>query len=371
LTTALVVAAAMVPLLAQTQGDSTPAQDPELLRLVERAVAWYPDSSYRMTSVERGQTPSGSYRLVTVERECESDFLKGPMTVIVDEVSDTAWIGNVARLPFRETGIAPTALGRFLEEFLPQAMRTNLNLKVKVDWASGPHRPGALIPFWLLVDTGYGDFHKEAAVSSEGEFLVLGTSFPLDQDPVATRRQLLASSDLVVWDHGNDGQNRVEIVEFSDLECPACRRKWPLVKETLDARGEGLKHGMVSFPLTTIHPWAFRSACASWCVAEQNSESLLSFKELFYSIQQEMEVSLVTPTSVDFVIGNGLDETSFRSCYLRDPSLDAVHGQMALGHRLGVIATPTYFINGWKVQVPDESWFPAMVDRLLAGEDLS
>ena len=127
---------------------------------------------------------------------------------------------------------------------------------------------------------------------------------------------------------------------------------------------------MVSFPLTTIHPWAFRSAAASWCVSRQGAKLLTPFKELFYSLQSEMEVSLVTPTALDFVAGNGLDEQAFRSCYLREPSLDAVHGQLELSHRLGVIATPTYFVNGWLVQAPDEAWFGSMVERLLAGEDL-
>jgi protein-disulfide isomerase len=128
---------------------------------------------------------------------------------------------------------------------------------------------------------------------------------------------------------------------------------------------------MVSFPLTNIHPWSFRSASASWCVAAQDAESLVPFKELFYSLQSEMEVSLVTPTSLDFVDGNGLDGEAFKSCYLREPSLDGVHRQMALGHQLGVDATPTYFVNGWQVRTPNDSWFPGMVDRLVAGEDPS
>jgi protein-disulfide isomerase len=106
-------------------------------------------------------------------------------------------------------------------------------------------------------------------------------------------------------------------------------------------------------------------------VAEQDLGAVLPFKELFYSIQREMEVSLVRPTSLDFLAGHGLDEESFRSCFLRQPSVDAVHSQMALGHRMGVVATPTYFVNGWKVQAPGEDWFPAMVERLLAGDDLS
>jgi protein-disulfide isomerase len=366
----VVTVAAMVPLLARGQGAEEVSQDRALLRLVSRAAAWYPDSVFRITSDERTQTPSGAYRLVAVERECESQLLSGTTSVIVDEVADTVWIGSTPRLPFRDAGIEPTALGAFLESFLPEALEANLRLKVKVDWSSGSRRPGALIPFWLEVDTGYGEFRKEAAVSSEGEYLVLGTSYPIDRDPVAYRRELLEASDVVMWDRGAD-EAMVSIVEFSDLECPACRRRWPLIKETLDTNEGSMRHGMVSFPLTTIHPWAFRSACASWCVGEQDVAATLLFKELFYSIQREMEVSLVTPTSVDFVVGQGLDEESFRSCYLKRPSLDAVHGQMALGHQMGVIATPTFFVNGWKVQAPNETWFPAMIERLLAGEDLS
>jgi hypothetical protein len=35
-----------------------------------------------------------------------------------------------------------------------------------------------------------------------------------------------------------------------------------------------------------------------------------------------------------------------------------------------VVATPTFFINGWKVQVPNDDWFRDMIKRLIAGEDL-
>ena len=126
---------------------------------------------------------------------------------------------------------------------------------------------------------------------------------------------------------------------------------------------------MVSFPLTTIHPWAFRAASASWCVAQQDPHALIPFKETFYALQREMEVSLVTGTSVDFTVGRGLDEGRFRECYLRPPSIDAVHEQLSLGQIMGVASTPTYYVNGWKIQVPDGSWFPALVERLLRGEE--
>jgi len=365
----MVLVGAGVLAVPQRPAWAAPAQDANLLRLVSRAETWYPDSIYSITADERLQTPSGSYRIVTVDRQCESELLSGAVTVVVDEMAKLVWIGNIAKLPFRDSGVEPAALGRFLEEMIPDALRSSLRINTRVEWGDGPNRPGALIPFWLVVQTGYGEFRRGAAVTSDGENFLLGTAFPLDEDPVAYRKELLASSDLVVWDQGGGARTAVEIVEFSDLECPACRGRWPLIKRAHEANGSSMRHGMVSFPLTNIHPWAFRSACASWCVARQSAESLMSFKELFYSMQTEMEVSLVTPTSLDFVEGNGLDGGAFTSCYLRQPSLDAVHGQMALGHQLGVNSTPTYFVNGWKIQVLNESWFPAMIDRLVAGED--
>ena len=265
--------------------------------------------------------------------------------------------------------MGPDAIKAFIENFLPGALKASMNLKVKIEWDVGPRRPGALIPMSIQIDSGYGFYSAPAAVTAEGKFLVMGTEMPRDQDPVAVRRRGLAESDVVMWDTESNGETKLDIVEFSDYECPACKGKWPLVKQSIEKHGSTVRHGMVSFPLTTIHPWAFRAASASWCVAEQSPSSLISFKETFYSLQREMQVSEVTPTSIDFVAGNGLDETAFRSCYLRKPSLDAVHRQMSLGQVMAVRATPTYFVNGWLIQVPNDTWFPEFLETLLRGEE--
>lgn len=346
-----------------------PPQDLAFLRFVERASSYYPDSTFRVTSEDRRRTPSGSYRIVDVDRSCAVDMLSGSRPVVVDDVADLAWFGNAAQLPLEETGMGIDGLRGFLEGFLPDALNSALQMKVSLDWRNPPFRPGALLSFWLEVDTGYGEYRKVAAVTADGAFLVLGPVYPLDSDPVAFRRDLLASEELVMWDRRASDQSAVEIVEFSDLECPACRHRWPLIQDILETNGASVSHGMVSFPLTVIHPWAFRAASASWCVSEQSSELLLPFKELFYDLQTEMEIGLVTPTSRDFVSGNGLDEEAFNQCYLRQPSLDAVHGQLKLGQDLGIVSTPTYVVDGWIVQAPNEEWFPAFIKRLAAGEE--
>ncbi len=349
---------------------SQPEPAPKVMRFVERVIPWYPNSTFRLVKNERYQTPSGSYRLVEVERTCASQMLTGRTPVLVDENANTVWLGGIGQLPpFQDAGAGPEALRTFLSTFLQDALQSSMNLKVKVEWDLGPRAPGSMMPLELLIDTGYGSYRRRAAVTTDGKFVVMGDDMPLNEDPVAYRRKYLASNPFVLWDNGVSEKAKVEIVEFSDLECPACKSKWPIVNAVLSKNPDAIRHGLVSFPLTMIHPWAFRAACASWCVAQQDPQTLVAFKESFYALQRDMEVELVTPTSIDFVNGHDLDETAFLDCYLRKPSIEAVHEQMSLGHGMGVRATPTYFVNGWLVQVPDGMWFPAMVDRLLRGEE--
>lgn len=359
----------MVAVFGGAQDADKPEPAPKVMRFIKRALAWYPDSQFELVSNTKFQTPSGSYRFVEVARVCASRLLTGKPTMLVDDSANTIWLGSVGELPpFQQTGASPDALRNFLSQFLPEALNASLGLKVELAWDVGPRRPGALIPFYLMVDSGYGKFQRRAAVTADGKYLVMAAEMPLDEDPVAYRRSLLADSDLVVWDIEN-GKETVEVVEFSDLECPACKSKWPIVNAVVQKNSGTVRHGMVSYPLTSIHPWAFRAASASWCVTLQDPHALVSFKETFYSLQREMEVSLVTPTSIDFLAGRGLDEAEFRECYLRPPSIDAVHRQLSLGHNMGVNATPTYFVNGWRVQVPDTTWFPQFIERLANGQE--
>ncbi|MCU0233011.1 MAG: thioredoxin domain-containing protein [Thermoanaerobaculales bacterium] len=367
----LVLAAPLAVATVTTTAAVAAEPEPDLraLRYVERAIAWYPESSFRLLENTRYQTAQGSYRFVSIDRSCASTVLSEQPTALIDETTDSIWLGSVGQLPGEAVANNPEALKNFLSSFLPEALRSAMNLRVKVEWDSTPRRPSAVIPLSLLVDSGFGTVRRAAGVTADGRFLVMAGEAPLKEDPVAARRRLFLGSELVIWDSAAAERAAVEIVEFSDFECPACRGKWPLIQMVLGKHGSRVRHGLVSYPLTAIHPWAFRAASATWCVGAQDPQLVIPLKETFYALQKDMGVSEVTTTALDFVAGNGLDEAGFRGCYLRDPSIAAVHGQMALGNAVNVHATPTYFVNGWMVQVPDGSWFPDLVERLLAGDE--
>ena len=343
-----------------------PAQDPLVLHFVQRAAPWYPDSTFTIVNDKRVITASGSYRLIAVKRTCANRYLTGVRGWVIDEVSKTMWAGVVGTLP--AVPQASSDLEGFLKSFLPGALQRSLRMTATVVWKTGGRPSGALIPFLLKIDSGYGTYFKPAAVTADGRRIILGSPYPLGTDPIAYRKKLLEKSPLVMWDHPGH-HAKVEIVEFSDFECPACKARWPLIADTLKKFDGTIRHGMVTFPLTLIHPWAFRAASAAWCVARQNPAELIPLKEQFYSMQREMDVSQVGPVAKDFVAGHGLNEKAFTSCFLEKPSLDAVNGQIGLAQDLGVLATPTYFINGWQIQMPAKDWFLPLIQRLIAGQE--
>ncbi len=345
-----------------------PAQDSELLRFVRHLEAWYPDSTYEVKVDKSYPTASGTYRMVQVDRTCALQFLSGSTSILIDEVTGSAWVGAVATLRTDQMGSSLEGLKPYVASFLPQALAQNMGLQTSLSWDVKGRRSGALIPYVLQVQSGYGRYPKSGAVTADGKYLVLGSAVPWSRDPVEYRRAALDASPLVMWDHPGKG-SKVEIVEFSDFECPGCKAKWPVIRKVLDTFGTKVRHGMVNFPLTTIHPWSFRAASAAWCVDQQGPGMLIPLKEQFYSLQSQMEVSQVGPTAQDFVSGHDLDESAFQACFLKPASLAAVNSQLGLGSEMGVNATPTYFINGWKVQAPNESWLIPLVKRLMNGEE--
>ncbi len=367
-TTLMILVAAMALSTAGAQEPPSVKQDPELPRFASRVLPFYPNSTFTIQAERQFRTASGSYRIVEVKRACASPHLSGISTLVVDEPARRVWIGSVGELPLAGSNASATAVREFVSDFLPQAMERNMRIRSEVDWEVDRAGGTTLVPFDLVIQSGYGAYRRTGAVSLTGGHIVIGARYSLDEDPVETRRKAFAGADEVIWDHAAAGA-KVQIVEFSDLECPACRVKWPLIKGAVQKHGDAVVHGMVHFPLPAIHPWAFRAASAAWCVADQDASQQSAFKETFYSMQGIMEVDLVTSTAKDTVVGSGLDEAAFDACYLRPVSIDAIHAQMNLGNRLGINSTPTYFVNGWLVQAPDASWFGAMVDSIVATGD--
>jgi protein-disulfide isomerase len=132
----------------------------------------------------------------------------------------------------------------------------------------------------------------------------------------------------------------VTIVEFSDFQCPYCRQVAPTLKRIRDTYGDRVRIVWKDFPLTQIHPQAFRAGEAGHCAAEQGK--FWEYHDRLFANQQALQPADLKKHAADL----GLDSAKFDACLDSSKYGDRVREGVAQGSRLGVNSTPTMYING-------------------------
>jgi glutaredoxin len=168
------------------------------------------------------------------------------------------------------------------------------------------------------------------------------------------------------FDHGDAptaGGTRaaVELVEFSDFECPYCRTFTATLKQVLGAYGDRVRLVYRQMPIPSLHPQAFRAAEASLCAHEQGR--FWDYHDVLYARQSRWSsMREVTGYFVDIAAEIGLDRSQFDSCLRSDRYAEEVTRNLRLGESLGVSGTPTLFVNGRRLpHIPAYSDLEAMV----------
>ena len=152
---------------------------------------------------------------------------------------------------------------------------------------------------------------------------------------------------------------RIEIVEFSDFQCPFCQRVMPVLKQLMAKYPTQVKLVWKDFPLP-IHPDARPAAEAAQCAREQGK--FWEYHDKLFANQTEM-----TPANLKQWAGQmGMDSAKFSACFDNAAHRQRVQGDMNEGNRDGVSSTPTIFINGRAIvgAVPLEAFEEVIQEEL-------
>jgi uncharacterized membrane protein/protein-disulfide isomerase len=146
---------------------------------------------------------------------------------------------------------------------------------------------------------------------------------------------------------------KVLIVKFNDFQCPPCRNSHlaykPVLAKYLAERAGAVRYVLKDYPLdaecnanvaNTIHPSACEAAVAVRLARTHNREEQMI--EWIFANQPMLTPDLVKQGARD--VGQVMD---FDAKYVS--TLESVKSDITLGKSLGVMATPTFFINGKKV----------------------
>jgi protein-disulfide isomerase len=153
----------------------------------------------------------------------------------------------------------------------------------------------------------------------------------------------------------------VTIVEFSDFQCPFCQRLAPTIKQVQKTYGDKVRVVWKDFPLTQIHPQAFKAGEAAHCAGDQGK--FWEFHDRLFANQDALQPSDLRKHASEL----GLNPTTFAACLDSSKHGERVRNGVALGSRLGVNSTPTTYINGRLLAgaQPYEA-FAAVIDEELA-----
>lgn len=139
-------------------------------------------------------------------------------------------------------------------------------------------------------------------------------------------------------------QSPVTIVEFSDFECPYCQSfAEQVLPQLFDVYGEDVRFVFRDFPITSIHPQAFKAAEAAQCAFEQGE--FWRYHDLLFQNQGALDLTNLKKSASTL----GMDTGIFDDCLDSGSYEEEVQADLEDGQLYGVSGTPTFFINGRKV----------------------
>ncbi len=131
----------------------------------------------------------------------------------------------------------------------------------------------------------------------------------------------------------------VTIVEFSDFQCPFCKKAYTMVEDLVKQYPDKVRLVYRDYPLQ-FHPQAFPAAEAAHCAGDQGK--YWEYAGNLMTVEGSLQEDDLKKRAGDL----GLDVAAFSTCIQGDKHEPAIKASFEEGSGLGVTGTPTFFING-------------------------
>lgn len=178
----------------------------------------------------------------------------------------------------------------------------------------------------------------------------LGGLFFFSRD---TSKQSVSSSTVSVSNNSTGANTKnVEVLVYGDFQCPACGQFYPIENQVVSSFKDEIKFTFRHFPLEQIHPNARAASRAAEAAGKQGK--FFEMHNLLYESQSSW-AQLSNP--YDQFVANakslGLDVTKFESDYASELVNSTINADLKEGNGKGVSGTPTYYIDGKKMNNAD------------------
>lgn len=133
----------------------------------------------------------------------------------------------------------------------------------------------------------------------------------------------------------------VQIVMFSDFQCPYCSKVEATMKQISDRYGNKVAITFRDYPLP-FHQFAEKAAEAANCAYKQGNNKYWEVHDALFANQGQLDEPSLKKTAESL----GLDMKAFSQCFESGEMKPEIEKDTAAGQSYGVNGTPASFING-------------------------
>jgi protein-disulfide isomerase len=157
-----------------------------------------------------------------------------------------------------------------------------------------------------------------------------------------------------------DRKNKILLIEFSDFQCPFCAKAHAALEELKLKNPDSFSLVFKHYPLTSIHANAKPAAQAAWAAGQQGK--FWEFHDALFKNQKQLGEALYTDTAAALK----LDVKRFNQDRVSNAAVAAIDQDVALGEKIGINSTPTFFVGAEGIAVPIQ--FPDLINLLEQGK---
>lgn len=326
---------------------------PKLDEAIRQALPVCPEATVKYSESPAKLPPRFNGTLVQVEDP--SNLCSGHYLAVVSPTGGL-FLGSPWTIADEEGSGIPEKLKNFTWRNMGQNVTATVTPKITED---------GLLPVTLTQVTEHGGLPLLGLVDPQGHTFFFGPFRRLGTDVLAQRMKAFDPY-LAASPARGPATSPVTIVEFSDFQCPACRRTSGYADSIVAKHGEKVRYVRFDLPLSG-HPWAFPASLAGRAIHRQKPDLFWEFKKNVYENQDNLTAFMFWDWARAWAEDHDLDlaryDADLQNAELRSQILAGAG--LALSN--DVRATPTYFVNG-AIVVPGEGGqaLSAYVDKLLA-----
>jgi protein-disulfide isomerase len=168
----------------------------------------------------------------------------------------------------------------------------------------------------------------------------------------------------------NEGSGKVALVEYGDFQCPGCASFYPILKQLKESKKDVMSFQFRNFPLEAIHQNARASARAAEA-ADKQGKFWEMHDKLFENQQSWGTVNDPLSTFKSYAEQIGItDLNKFETDYKSSTINSIINADLKEGQKLGVNSTPSFFLEGKKVDPMPNSLeeFSKLIDTAVANK---